>query len=195
MRFIHNQYEFNDIIDASNTRRNVRGAASNMCKVRTQPMVDIVCYCLMPNHFHLVLRQLIDGGIHKFMHKLATGYAMYFNRKYDRTGILFEGPFKAIPIKEDEYLTHLLRYIHLNPVDLVEPEWKENGIKDWESANKFLENYRWSSYMDYIGKHNFPSILNREPLGWYFKTPEEYKDFVQCWMQKNIKEIEEIIIE
>lgn len=199
-RFIHYLYHFNTQSPASQTKRklqnfqHVRGPASDMLAIVGR-LVDIVCYCLMPNHFHLILRQIIDNGIRKFMHKVETGHAMFFNKKYDRSGVLYQGRFQAILIEEDEYLTHLSRYIHLNPVDLIEPGWKENGIKDWESVNKFLESYKWSSYQDYIGKHNFPSVLNKEPLGWYFKSSEQYKSFVQSWMYKDIGKIKEMMLD
>lgn len=181
VRFIHDSYEFNDSKDAP--KHKVRGDASDLSKSRTQSLVDIVCWCLMPNHFHLLVRQVIDNGIFKFIHKLSTGYAMYFNKKHKRSGILFEGPFKSIIIESDEYLTHLTRYIHLNPVDLVESGWKEKGINNWDAVNKFLEGYRWSSYLDYLGNHNFPSIMNNESIKWYFKSVENYKKFVQSWMK------------
>lgn len=198
-RFIHYIYEFNDLSSIINFKRdvlnrNVGGPASNISRERTC-LVDVICFCLMPNHFHFILRQIIDGGISKFMHKLGTGYSMYFNKKIGRTGTLFEGRFKAIHIDKDEYLTHLSRYIHLNPVELIEPGWKEKGIKNWDVVNKFLEGYRWSSYPDSIGKKNFPSILNIEPLEWYFKTFDDYKTFVQSWIKENLDKIKEMIFE
>lgn len=193
-RFIRYLFEFNSLLRIVNFKRDVLGRASDIAKDRTC-LVDIICFCLMPNHFHLILRQILDGGITKFMHKLETGHAMYFNKKNSRTGALFEGRFKAIYIGEDEYLTHLSRYIHLNPVGLIEPDWKEKGVKNWKRANKFLREYKWFSYSDYLGKHNFPSILNKEPLQWYFKTPESYERFVQSWAKKDLEKLEDVILE
>lgn len=199
VRFIHYLYAFNSVTPIPHIDRvlkDVRGPASDIIKiVRGEPLVDIASWCLMQNHFHLILRQRIDNGIRRFMHKVETGHAMSFNKKYNRSGVLYEGRFKAILIEMDEYLSHLFRYIHLNPVDLIESGWKEKGIEDWDRVNKFLENYRWSSYPDYIGKKNFPSILNKEAFGWYFKSPEEHKKFIQSWVSEDMYTIEELILE
>lgn len=200
-RFIHYLYEFNCNSRKHNTRRNcgrmfeqnqnVRGRASNIGGA----LVDVICWCLMPNHFHLILRQRVENGIRKFIHKVETGHAMYFNKKYNRSGVFYEGRFKAILIEEDEYLAHLSRYIHLNPLDLIEPGWKENGIKNLKTVSRFLENYKWSSYLDYIGKYNFPSILNKEPMGWYFSSLEEHRKFIQGWLRTDTDTVEELVLE
>ncbi len=92
-------------------------------------LVEILCFCLMPNHFYLILKQLIEGGILLFMQKLA-GYVYYFNLKFKRIRSLFQGKFKAIEIDNENYLLHLSRYQHLNPLELIEPDWKEDGIKN-----------------------------------------------------------------
>src|SRR3989344_4623952 len=85
---------------------------------RRETLVDIGAFCLMPNHFHLLLREKEDGNISLFMKKLLTAYVMYFNKKYERTGSLFEGKFKSEPVREDNYLKYLFSYIHLNPIKL-----------------------------------------------------------------------------
>jgi putative transposase len=149
----------------------------------------------MPNHFHLILRQLQENGIAQFMQKLGTGYTMYFNKKNKRSGSLFQGTFKAIQIEHDEYLTHLSRYIHINPVELIESMWKENGIQNWDKTNEFLENYRWSSYLDYIGVKNFPSVTNREVINSYFQNEQSYKNFINQWLNKDLEFVKEAILE
>jgi putative transposase len=101
-------------------------------------LVAIGAYCLMPNHFHILVTPLVENGISKFMNKLCTSYSMYFNKKYNRTGALFQGKFKAEHADRDEYLKYLYAYIHLNPVKLIDSTWKEEGIKD---AGKKLEFY------------------------------------------------------
>ena len=105
----------------------------------------------MPNHFHILAKEVIEGGISKFMSKLSTGYSMYFNRKYKRSGSLFEGRFKIIHANRDEYLKYLFVYIHLNPIKLIDPSWKEKGIKDMLKVEKYLASYKYSSYLDYNG--------------------------------------------
>ena len=127
-------------------------------------LVEILAFCFMPNHIHLLLKQIKDNSITQFMQKLGTGYAVYFNKKYDRKGHLFQG-FRAVLIKDNSQLENVFVYIHTNPISLIEPKWKEIGIKEPEKVIKFLEeDYRWSSYFDYIGKKNFPSVTEREFL-------------------------------
>ena len=196
-RVIHDLYEFNDLEAVININRrfnNTDGSPAPISKKRKK-IVEIVCFCLMPNHFHLILKQLVDKGISKFMHKLGTGYVNYFNEVQDRTGTLFEGRFKSILIKNDEYLMHLSRYIHLNCIDLIEPEWKENGIKNWKNAIEFLGSYKWSSYLDYIGKHNVPSVINNEFLLGYFDNQKAYGQFVANWMHDDMNYIKDLTLE
>ena len=164
-RFIHDLYELNDSRNVSNISHrfttNYQGPALINRRERDL-LVEIHCFCLMPTHYHLILRQIQDEGIYRFMHKLGTAYAMYFNLKYKRRGVLFEGRYKAKPIETDEYMIHLSRYIHLNPLNIFQGDWKERGVADREAANAFLESYRWSSYPDYIGIKNFPSVIETD---------------------------------
>lgn len=190
-RFIHDLYELNDKNAVINLYRNVGVTISHSRDL----LVEIVCYCLMPNHFHLILKQAQDGGITKFMQKLGIGYALYFNQKYDRVGGLFQGRFKAVLITNDEYLIHLSRYIHLNPVELIEKNWQGEGIKNLSKVRKFLEKYRWSSYQDYIGIKNFPSVISQEPIWWYFKDKEECKKFVEEFALDELSKIASIKLE
>lgn len=112
------------------------------------PIVDVLCFCLMPNHFHLILRQREENGISKFIQKVSTGYSMYFNNRNERTGALFQGAFKAIHIDKDEYLKHLTLYLHLNPLEINKNNF--NAVK----------NYPWSSLGCYLGIRKFPLILD-----------------------------------
>lgn len=126
-------------------------------------IVEVVCYCLMPNHFHLMLKQLKDGGIQEFIRKLSNSYAKYFNTKNKRVGPLFQGVFKAVRIETDEQLIHVSRYIHLNP-------YVSNLVKD-------LGDFNYSSYPDYIGLRD-NLLCNKEAVLGFFKTAEDYKAFV-----------------
>jgi len=146
-------------------------------------LVDISAYCLMSNHFHLLLHEKVEDGITKFMWKLLTAYAMYFNKKNKRTGALFEGRFKAKHADTDEYLKYLFAYIHLNPVKIIDPKWKENGIQDRVAAQEFLTDYEYSSYFDWQGGTRPESkILNRKAAPEYFETVKEFNDFVGEWL-------------
>ncbi|MEK7460156.1 MAG: transposase [Patescibacteria group bacterium] len=150
---------------------------------RGETLVDIIAYCLMPNHFHFLIRERSEGGIQKFMMKLSTGYSMYFNNKNKRTGALFESRFKAKHADTDEYLKYLLAYIHLNPVKIIDPLWKEEGIKDRFAAQAYLRSYEHSSYLDYQGIARLETkITNREAGPEYFTTVKDFDDFVNDWL-------------
>lgn len=152
---------------------------------RGERLVDIGAYCLMPNHFHLLLKEKEDGGITQFMLKLSTGYSMYFNKKKHRTGALFEGRFKAEHAFDDTYLKYLYAYVHLNPVSLVEPKWRKNGIQDMGRARELLREYRFSSYLDLLGTERVESaLLNREEFPDYFADVDlgTLADEVESWL-------------
>lgn len=150
--------------------------------VRLRPMItlhdeiDLLTYCLMPNHFHLLVKQLTVRGITKFLRKLSTTYSMYFNRRYKRVGHLFQGIFKASLIEKDDYLLHLSRYIHLNPSELKDVN--------------FIT-YPYSSYQYYLGNKKAPWIKPQFILE-YFQTrgspnlPKKinsYKKFVEDYLE------------
>ena len=188
-RFIHNLYEFNNEAPAENVYyRKLYEVGPH--KINKAQLVKIHAFCLMPNHFHLLLRQTKDNGIQTFMKKIGTGYAMYFNQKYQRVGGLFQGRFKAVRVERNEHLSYLHYYIHLNPLGLIASEWKKNEIKDINKVIEFLESYRWSSYLDYIGKKNFPSVINKEFLLELIESPEKYKKNIIEWLkEKNLTDI------
>jgi REP element-mobilizing transposase RayT len=143
-------------------------------------LVEIMEFVFMPNHIHLLLRQLKPDGISIFMQKFGSGYANYFNRKYQRMGHLFQGKFKESHISGDEYLKTVSVYIHTNPISIMEPGWKESGIKNPSKVIEFLEGYRWLSYLDYLEKKNFPSITERDFLHNVFGSTKKIKEFVDA---------------
>ena len=204
-RFVHDLYEFNDEAPALNiyykssiNNQSYEVEPRKIWKERKEKaprtlLVDILAFCLMKNHFHLLLRQRADNGIVRFMQKLGTGYTMYFNTTYERVGHLFQGRFKAVLIDKDEHLLHLPFYIHANPLDIVISGWEEKKFKI-EKAEKFLESYRWSSYPDYIGKKNFPSVTQREFLMKYFKG--NFKAEMRNWLENiNLENIKDLVLE
>lgn len=157
---------------------------------RVDTLVDIGAYCLMPNHFHILAREKRVGGISDFMKKLSTAYSMYFNKKHSRTGALFEGRFKAKHANTDNYLKYLFSYIHLNPIKLIDPMWKDNGIQNRDNAREFLNSYRHSSYLDYVNNSERLEnrILTKESFPKYFETIKEFDEATQEWL--NYKEIQ-----
>ena len=145
-------------------------------------LVDVWAFAFMPNHVHLLVKQTKDNGITKFMQKVGGGYANYFNKKYKRRGHLFN-QFLAIHINNDDQFRNVFAYIHANPVSLIEPGFKENGIVNRRKAFKFLENYKWSSYQDYIGKKNFQSVANRDFLLETFGGYVGCKNIMKNWLE------------
>lgn len=135
--------------------------------------LEILAYCLMPNHVHFLIKQTYSNAISRFMSDLCNSHSRYFNVKYDTVGSLYQGRFKAKKVDKDEYLIHLSRYIHLNPVDLF-----------YLTKNTFeqISFYRWSSLPAYIlGKSN--EIVTVEPILQYFSSKDpitDYKEFVEA---------------
>lgn len=175
-----------------------RGRVSgNLRGSQRKKLVEVLAFCIMPNHLHLLVRQLVDGGISKFMKKLNGGYGGYFNRKYGRKGYVFQDRFSARHIKTEEQLKVVFVYIHTNPISLIEPKWKEIGIKNPEKVIEFLENYKWSSYPDYIGKKNFPSVTDREFILKIMGGERGCKEFVDAWIKYKgkIREFAELALE
>lgn len=199
-RFIHGLYEFNNdgpVLNAGFRFSQIKNYGNQVSIIRPQKerMVDIISFCLMPNHFHFILKQLKENGIARFMQKLGTSYTMYFNKKYKRNGVLYQGKFKAILIDKDEYFLPLTNYIHFNPIEIIEPGWKEKGIKNWQKVNEFLLNYRWSSLSDYNGIKNFPSVISKDFLLSYFPDEKKYKEYLMSYLTGYSKNIEEIKID
>lgn len=204
-RFVHDLFEFNDKNPAKNLTIYLKNNANKevgLPKLKggsREMMVEILAYCLMDNHFHLMVRQKTENGITEFMRKLGTGYTNYFNKKYDRSGSLFQGKFKSVNLNNNAHFLYLPIYIHLNPLDFNYPEWREGKIKNYKKAVDFLENYKWSSYVDYIGKKNFPSILSRDfLLDRFDNSTEKLKKETNNWLKsfsKNIQKVKSIIAE
>lgn len=161
-----------------------------------KPLVRILAYCVMGNHFHLLVEEIQEGGITKFMHKLGLGYAHYFNNKYDRVGSLFQDKFKNILVDDERYLLYLLVYINvLNLAELIEPNWKEEGIKDIERVLEFAANYPWSTHQEYIGKRR-SIIIDKSILGELLPTPQAYLDLVRALLiEKKYTEITHLMLE
>lgn len=184
-RFIHDLYEFNDETTAENLYYKRHALQSHEIESRKlrerKPLVNILSFCLMPNHFHLLVEQLCENGIVKFMQKLGIGYTMYFNKKYERVGGLFQGRFKAVLLDNEAHFLYMPHYIHLNPLELFMPDWKENKI-NIKKALEFLENYRWSSYLDFIGKKNFPSLLTKNKINSLYEIGASYKQSLREWL-------------
>lgn len=137
--------------------------------------VELISFCLMPNHFHLVLREVQEHGIARYMQRVLNGYTKYYNAKHGTSGHLFEGPYKAVHIESNEQLLYLSAYVHRNPREL--PYWKNKEQK-----------YEWSSYQDYIGENRWSKLLSTELILGQFKTKNEYEEFVRTSTAKMLDE-------
>ena len=183
-RFINLLYLCNSISPVNMREVAVQGDA--FAVDRKETIVQIGAYCLMTNHFHLLMREKIENGISVFMKKLGTAYSMYFNTKYSRTGALFERPFKATHASDDRHLKHLYAYIHLNPLSIQNPGWKitDGNALPQISAEKFLREYPHSSYLYYLGnKRNEDVILSTEAFPEYFSEQGDFESLLRDWLQ------------
>lgn len=150
---------------------------------RGEPLVAIGAWCLMPNHFHLLIKEITPDGISTFLQKLLTGYSMYFNKKYSRTGSLFERKFNARHLDTDQYLSYQYAYIHLNPIGIIDAGWKVKNLTDKAAAKKFIKNYAHSSYMDYAGPTRPEQmILSKSVFPDYFASALDFEKMLTEWI-------------
>lgn len=158
--------------------------------------ITIVAFCLMPNHFHLLIKQTEPRTIEGFMRALSIRYAMYSKKKYDRTGHLFQDRYKGILITHDSYLLHLSRYIHLNPIDL-----DQNKVRLGESWSSY-EDYPFSSYRWYIKNKIFNwfdpspvlSFFASRPI-WIGRHILSYQSFVSNYKKALPKALQRILLD
>jgi len=141
-------------------------------------LVRLLNFCLMPNHFHLTVEEVAEAGISRYMQRVLNAYTKYFNTRHERSGHLFQGPFKAIGVMGDDQLEYLSAYIHRNPREIT--GWKDNE-----------EKYEWSSYQDYIIKNRWGALLGVRPVLSNFKSQIDYQNFIKTSGAKESDLIEE----
>lgn len=151
-------------------------------ELRKLKEVRILSYCLMPNHFHFLIEEIIEGGITNFIKKVQSSYAKAYNTKFERNGALFQGRFKAVRIETDEQLLHVCRYIHLNPITSY-------IVRDISS----LENYQWSSLPEFLHRKSYLSDI--ELILSFFKNTSDFKKFTydQIEYQRTLNKIKQLI--
>ena len=184
-RFIMQLYLCNNIekVDLGDLLKDKKSFVDILSFSRAGTLVDIGSWCLMPNHFHFLVKEKIPGGISIFLQKLFTSHSKYYNKKYYRTGALFEGRFKAKHLDYDQYLKYQFAYIHLNPISLVDSGWKRKEIVDIEKAKEFLNDYKYSSYLDYLGVDRPEGkIINKKEFPEYFETTTDFREMINEWM-------------
>lgn len=171
-------YQFSGPKPRFSTHKRFRSQNFN----KNPKIIEIICYCLMPNHFHLLIKQTKTNGTQEFVRKLSNSYTKYFNTKHQRVGHLFQGTFKAVPVETDEQLIHVSRYIHLNPY--------VSGL------TKDLETFPYSSYKDFV-QETKNGLCNPELILNLFKNTKNYKEFVkdQQGYASELERIKHLIID
>jgi len=180
-RFLACLQYFNDTNQVKNIERlcDIQSSTNNDDRDK---LVEILAFVLMPNHYHLLVKPLVEDGVSEFMKKIGIGYTHYFNIKNQRSGTLFQGKYKFVRIESDDQLAYIPYYIHFNPIELIESEWKEKEVKDKDQALDFLKSYPWSSLNDYLGHGRFSRIIDKEILSNYLGEPNELEKEVEDWL-------------
>ncbi len=149
---------------------------------KVQLLVDLASFCLMGNHYHALCKQRMDGGISKFMSKLSSGYTKYFNKRWERSGYLFQSRFQDEHIDDDGYLLRVLCYIHANPLVYFQADWKKEGLRDINGALDFLSRYRHSSHRHYMALEDI-SWIRSKFIEDILPRGKEYQGFFTEYLQ------------
>ncbi|MDI6777941.1 MAG: transposase [Patescibacteria group bacterium] len=181
MRFLISMKEFNRQDPVVSLYRLSQPSVAVRPLQTQRKLVEIACYCLNPNHFHLILKQISDGGISEFLKRLQGGYTGYFNYRYKRSGVLFQGKFKSVRVKTNAHLLYLSAYVNRN--------YFIHGYGD-------NSDWPYSSLWDYIGKRN-SKICDKDVILNKFKDKKDYQKFTQenALYMKEKKEDEELLLE
>jgi len=144
--------------------------------------VELVAFCIMPNHFHLIVKESDEGGIATYMQRVLTSYSKYYNTKYKKSGHVFQGPYRAVHVSDDRQLLHLSAYIHRNPRE----------ISKWFNKE---DEYQWSSYQDFIDENRWGNLIVPDIILEQFKDKTKYKNFVKTSPSKILKGELEYLVE
>lgn len=162
-----------------------------------EKLVDVLCYAIMPNHYHILLKEKVENGITNFVHKCNISVAKYINTKTERRGPLFESLFKSKHIPKNDYLLHLSLYIHLNPLDfLIGKQWREHRIKNWGQIRNKLINYPYSSLKIFLDTNYENKIISgTKIITEQFNDAKEYESFLREWSEKALDTINDFTID
>ena len=183
-----NFYRFNNLplklSKALLLESKVREKFFNKLKQDGEKLIEIISYCLMPNHYHFLLKQTMDNGISKFISNFTNSYTRFFNTRHKRIGPIFQGIFKAVRIENEEQLIHVSRYIHLNPV------------VSFIIKEEILDTYPWSSLSEFLG-YREEEICNKEIILCHFSSRENYRKFIhnQIDYGKKLEAIKHLMLE
>jgi len=194
-RFLHALFYFNTEETPANPLQELYKLRLNLNKFEwpenwrlRRPIVSIIAFVLMENHFHLLLKEIKEGGVSKFMQRLGTGMTMHYNNKYRESGSLFQGSYKARCADEDLYLKYLSVYIQIKNAFELYPGGFKKAIKEFNKAYDWTINYAYCSLGDFTGVGN-RGIINKEIFTELFPNPNKYKEFARdCVLSINLEE-------
>lgn len=163
VRFVRELISLNDTHPNNNTAYFLKRGVE---KTKRERLVTIHAWCLMGNHYHLLISECSNGGMSEFLKRLNGGYSRYFNKRHGRSGALFQGKTKRVLIENDRQFLYILPYIHLNPLDLAKSgqRWRSQCVADPKTALTWVTDYRWSSFRNYAGENEFAEILEGSKL-------------------------------
>ncbi len=195
--FLQMLYYFNNQISPANIFRDLRDLLKSDFNRNfawpavwpaRKPIVKILAFSLLQNHFHLLLKEIKVGGITMFMRKIGTGMTNYFNTKYKESGRLFQGAYKARVVNKDVYLKYLSVYIQVKNIFELRPGGVKKALKDFDKAFDFAVQYPYCSLAEHTGKRRYP-IVDKDILKAFFPTPRDYKEFTrECLKAVNLEE-------
>ncbi len=162
-----------------------------------EKLVDISCYVIMPDHYHLLLTARRKNGIADFIRKSNISIAKYINIKKNRRGPLFESRFKSKRVDSNKYLLHLSVYIHLNPLDFIDGKaWRNNKMIGWPSKKERLIKYPWSSLRNYLeSSFNDPLVSGADIIQEQFKGVKDYESFLREWSSGSLEKLSDLTME
>ena len=150
------------------------GQSSALATVKKR-VLELTAFCIMPNHFHLIVKELEEGGVAAYMQRVLTAYSKYYNTKYEKSGHVFQGPYGAIHVEDNRQLLHLSAYIHRNPREIF--KWRD-----------IYEEYEWSSYQDFVTANRWGDLLLPQIITEHFKSRKEYGEFLSTSTTKLLEE-------
>lgn len=198
---VDNAQHFLRVLNMFNTTgEGLRGFVRHPRKQeRSTSLVEVYAMVLMPNHFHLLVKQIAEAGISKWMHRCCSSFSHSFNLTKNRKGTLFMGKFQAVPVLEDEQLFHLFVYIHANPLDLLFPQWREGGIKDWQAAKKFLKDYQFSSLGLYASgfevAEGVKALVNAASFKKFLSEWGGVEKGIRDWSSRTLEDVQGLLLE
>ncbi len=176
LRFMQNLFIYNS---TDPYPHNAWTIADRLVRKPSQTLVTIHAFCLMQNHYHLILSPTVEDGIPRFMQKVNMGYSKYFNDRYERSGALWQGKYQAVAITDDAQFLYIPYYVHLNALDRSLPKWRKGQIKDSSKALATLNTYRWSSHHAFIEKNQVNGVVKLLTADSFFIQEWSPKEYLQ----------------